>query len=122
MGELGEITEVAGALADDLPPPKVPSRKSRRRRKRRKTAQQVEAGAAASSADTPADGDGTRAETGGTPQGVPDDDGRRPQQDSPAMIGGARGPDGPPAAEVAIPQPSRLPATERSEPTAPPGA
>lgn len=120
--ELGEITEVAGALADDLPPPKVPSRKSRRRRKRRKTAQQVEAGAAVSSAGPPADGDGTRAETGGTPQGVPDDDGRRPQPDSPAVIGGARGPDGPPAAEVAIPEPSRLPATERGEPTAPPGA
>ncbi|MDH5334568.1 MAG: DEAD/DEAH box helicase family protein, partial [Thermoleophilia bacterium] len=42
--ELGEITEVAGALADDLPAPKAPTRKSRRRRKRRKGAQQPEHG------------------------------------------------------------------------------
>jgi hypothetical protein len=36
--ELGEITDVAAALADDLPAPKVPARRSRRRRKRRKSA------------------------------------------------------------------------------------
>jgi ribonuclease E len=119
--ELGEITEVAGALADDLPPPKVPSRKSRRRRKRRKTAQQVEAGAAVSSADTPADGDGTRAERSGVAKDVPGDDGRRPQPHSPPALGDTRGADGPPDGEVAIREPSRPPATERSEPTAPPG-
>ena len=43
--ELGEITEVAGALADDLPAPKAPTRKSRRRRKRRKGAPPSEQGA-----------------------------------------------------------------------------
>ena len=34
--EIGEIAEIANALADNLPAPKAPARKSRRRRKKRK--------------------------------------------------------------------------------------
>jgi hypothetical protein len=34
--ELGEIREIANALADNLPAPKAPSRKSRRRKRRKK--------------------------------------------------------------------------------------
>jgi hypothetical protein len=34
--ELGQTTEIANALADNLPAPKAPARKSRRRRKRKK--------------------------------------------------------------------------------------
>jgi hypothetical protein len=35
--ELGEIKEIANALADNLPAPKAPSRKSRRRKRKKKT-------------------------------------------------------------------------------------
>ena len=35
--ELGEITEIAAALAENLPAPKSPARKSRRRRKKKRT-------------------------------------------------------------------------------------
>jgi hypothetical protein len=35
--ELGEIREIAGALADNLPAPKAPSRKSRRRKRKKKS-------------------------------------------------------------------------------------
>jgi superfamily II DNA or RNA helicase len=41
--ELGTITEIASALADNLPTPKLTARKSRRRRRRRKGAAPVEA-------------------------------------------------------------------------------
>jgi superfamily II DNA or RNA helicase len=60
--ELGETPAIANALADNLPPPKAPSRKSRRRRKKRKpgaapeqASPESENGAAAQS-DTPSDG------------------------------------------------------------------
>ncbi len=41
--ELGEITEIAAALADNLPAPKTPARKSRRRRKKRRPAEATDA-------------------------------------------------------------------------------
>jgi ribonuclease E len=61
--EIGEIKEIANALADNLPAPKAPSRKSRRRKRKKKPgegqAQPVAAGAAASNGGAPAEsGDG----------------------------------------------------------------
>jgi ribonuclease E len=58
---LGTIEDVAGALADDLPAPKLQS-KSRRRRKKKKGATPVEDGAAAA-----ANGEATPAADGDTP-------------------------------------------------------
>ncbi len=54
--ELGEITAIATALADNLPAPKAPSRRSRRRRRKRKSTQAPEgqapeSGGAAGEAD-----------------------------------------------------------------------
>jgi hypothetical protein len=62
--ELGTITEIANALADNLPAPKLTARRSRRRRRRRKGPAQAES-AAPDSRATSADsvlqptGDGT---------------------------------------------------------------
>ena len=64
--ELGEIREIANALADNLPAPKAPSRKSRRRKRRKKGGGQQQqqqpqqqqpgaAGAAASNGGAPAE-------------------------------------------------------------------
>jgi hypothetical protein len=44
--ELGTIGEIANALADNLPAPKLTARKSRRRRRKRKGAPQAEPAAA----------------------------------------------------------------------------
>jgi superfamily II DNA or RNA helicase len=49
--ELGAITDIANALAENLPAPKAPARKSRRRRKKRRTAAPAAETAAAASAD-----------------------------------------------------------------------
>jgi hypothetical protein len=51
--ELGTTAEIANALADNLPVPKLTARKSRRRRRKRKTTAPTE-GAAAQGAETPA--------------------------------------------------------------------
>jgi superfamily II DNA or RNA helicase len=60
--ELGTIEEIANALADNLPAPKLTARKSRRRRRKRKgQAQGAEAGAEAAVAA--ASGDGPAPET-----------------------------------------------------------
>src|SRR6187402_3338829 len=57
--ELGEIREIANALADNLPAPKAPSRKSRRRKRKKKPgdgqAQPAAEGAAASNGGAPAE-------------------------------------------------------------------
>ncbi len=58
--ELGEISAIATALADNLPAPKAPSRRSRRRRRKRKPTQAPEG-------QTPEnDGTATRADPGGS--------------------------------------------------------
>jgi ribonuclease E len=58
--EIGEIRDIANALADNLPTPKTPSRKSRRRKRKKKPgegqAQQATEGSAASNGGAPADG------------------------------------------------------------------
>ena len=58
--EIGEIREIANALADNLPAPKAPSRKSRRRKRKKKPgegqAQPAAEGAAASNGGAPAEG------------------------------------------------------------------
>jgi ribonuclease E len=56
--ELGTIGEIANALADNLPVPKLTARKSRRRRRKRKGPSQVEA----ATVETPSE-DGRSAET-----------------------------------------------------------
>ena len=57
--EIGEIKEIANALADNLPAPKAPSRKSRRRKRKKKPAegqaQPPAEGSAASNGGAPAD-------------------------------------------------------------------
>jgi hypothetical protein len=50
--ELGTTAEIANALADNLPVPKLTARKSRRRRRKRKTTAPAE-GAATQGAETP---------------------------------------------------------------------
>jgi ribonuclease E len=57
--EIGSIEEIANALADNLPAPKLTARKSRRRRRKRKTPQQ----AATQAPEASADGDGAAAPT-----------------------------------------------------------
>jgi hypothetical protein len=52
--ELGSIGEIANALADNLPAPKLTARKSRRRRRKRKGAPATTT-PAAESAETPTD-------------------------------------------------------------------
>ncbi len=59
--ELGTITEIANALADNLPAPKLTTRKSRRRRRRRKGGAQVETAATGSAAVAETAGDGGEA-------------------------------------------------------------
>jgi hypothetical protein len=58
--EIGEIREIANALADNLPAPKAPSRKSRRRKRKKKSgesqAQPAAEGSAASNGGAPAAG------------------------------------------------------------------
>jgi len=59
--ELGQINEIANALAENLPAPKAPARKSRRRRKKRRGppaegAPQLEAGADGTAGTVDADG------------------------------------------------------------------
>jgi ribonuclease E len=61
--EIGEIREIANALADNLPAPKAPSRKSRRRKRKKKPgegqAQPTATGSTASNGGAPAEsGDG----------------------------------------------------------------
>ena len=57
--ELGTIAEIANALADNLPAPKLTARKSRRRRRKRKTQTPPEGAAAqAPSRDGASAGDG----------------------------------------------------------------
>jgi superfamily II DNA or RNA helicase len=69
--ELGTIGEIANALADNLPAPKLTARKSRRRRRKRKGAgpgpEQAEAGAEAVAVEA-ASRDGSP-ETDGSPEG-----------------------------------------------------
>jgi ribonuclease E len=65
--ELGSIGEIANALADNLPAPKLTARKSRRRRRKRKsqpqaTAQPAEAGSGDGTSPEPASGDGASPE------------------------------------------------------------
>ncbi len=63
--DLGPMTEIANALAENLPAPKAPVRKSRRRRKKRRPAGTVDA-ATANTNGAPADpaaNDGSSAET-----------------------------------------------------------
>ena len=61
--EIGQIGEIANALADNLPAPKAPSRKSRRRKRKKKPgdgqAQPAGEGSAASNGGAPVSGDGT---------------------------------------------------------------
>jgi ribonuclease E len=59
--EIGEIREIANALADNLPAPKAPSRKSRRRKRKKKgggesQAQAAAEGSAAANGGAPAEG------------------------------------------------------------------
>src|SRR5262245_41297246 len=54
--ELGTIEEIANALADNLPLPKLTARKSRRRRRKRKTAAPAETTAANDATQTSVDG------------------------------------------------------------------
>ena len=54
--ELGTITDIANALADNLPLPKLTARKSRRRRRKRKSAAPADAGPVAETAQTSGDG------------------------------------------------------------------
>ncbi len=58
--EIGEIKEIANALADNLPTPKTPSRKSRRRKRKKKPgdgqAQPAGEGSATSNGGAPAEG------------------------------------------------------------------
>ena len=60
--ELGTVEEIAAALADNLPEPKLTARKSRRRRRKRRVPSQPSAAAAESSA-----ANGTPAEAGDAP-------------------------------------------------------
>jgi hypothetical protein len=67
--ELGTIAEIANALADNLPAPKLTARKSRRRRRKRRGQPQAEAPTAADGAaqasgeDASGDGRGEAVET-----------------------------------------------------------
>ena len=56
--ELGTITEIADALADNLPLPKLTARKSRRRRRKRKSAAPADTAPVAEAPQASADGDG----------------------------------------------------------------
>ena len=67
--ELGTIEEIANALADNLPAPKLTARKSRRRRRKRKGPPQGEA--APATADSSGDGDSSDA---GPPVAEPAED------------------------------------------------
>jgi ribonuclease E len=67
--ELGTITEIANALADNLPAPKLTARKSRRRRRKRKTPAQTHGQARAAQA-----GDGVAAAEPAPPPVSLDDD------------------------------------------------
>ena len=91
--EIGEIKDIANALADNLPAPKAPSRKSRRRKRKKKPgeggqAQPAAAGAAASNGGAPAEsGDGApkprRRRRRRKPSGSPAE-GRAPVTEPPA--------------------------------------
>ena len=77
--ELGTITEIANALADNLPAPKLTARKSRRRRRKRKGGQtQAQAQAQATTGDQNAENDGKELseplplEVDGTTAALPD--------------------------------------------------
>jgi superfamily II DNA or RNA helicase len=71
--ELGTIGEIANALADNLPMPKLTARKSRRRRRKRKGPPSAEVAAAEGSAEgTPANEDG-RAEAVAEPEAAAED-------------------------------------------------
>jgi ribonuclease E len=87
--ELGPITEIASALAENLPAPKPPARKSRRRRKKRR---------------------------GATGAGVPpsgESDGGAPSQTHAALPEGAADGEGQPGGAQASPsEPSQQPAVE----------
>src|SRR5262249_21713412 len=50
--EIGTIEEIANALADNLPAPKLTARKSRRRRRKRKSAQVAENGRATAATES----------------------------------------------------------------------
>ena len=54
--EIGEIREIATALADNLPAPKAPSRKSRRRKRKKKTGEAQAQPASDSAAQSSAEG------------------------------------------------------------------
>jgi superfamily II DNA or RNA helicase len=80
--ELGTITEIANALADNLPAPKLTARKSRRRRRRRRSAQPAEAVAQAAGTLEAASGDGSVPAVEGEPVADPGstpDEATRPQ-------------------------------------------
>jgi hypothetical protein len=56
--ELGTISEIANALADNLPLPKLTARKSRRRRRKRKPAAPADTEAVVSTTEASVDGSG----------------------------------------------------------------
>src|SRR5262245_25443059 len=60
--ELGTISEIANALADNLPLPKLTARKSRRRRRKRKSAAPAEAATVTEATDAGPDGEGPAVE------------------------------------------------------------
>jgi ribonuclease E len=64
--ELGTIDEIANALADNLPAPKLTARKSRRRRRKRKPQAQATA-----TPEQAADGDGSQPAAGDAPEAPP---------------------------------------------------
>ena len=69
--ELGTIGEIANALADNLPAPKLTARKSRRRRRKRKGAAQAPAQQAEAAAGDGAPADGEAASDGTPLEAVP---------------------------------------------------
>jgi len=96
--EIGEIAEIANALADNLPAPKAPSRKSRRRKRKKKTGDAQAQPAAAESSNGTGSNDGSE----GKPRPKPRR--RRRRKPTAASADGGR-----PAAEPAKAEP---PATE----------
>ena len=71
--ELGTISEIANALADNLPLPKLTARKSRRRRRKRKPAAQSETTAAPETEETTGDGRTSRRSSTAEPPASPTD-------------------------------------------------
>jgi hypothetical protein len=77
--EIGSIEEIANALADNLPAPKLTARKSRRRRRKRKGPAQADGGPAIEAAAT--DGGASEGRTDTVPIAPPGE-----ASDAPAAI------------------------------------